>query len=272
MPDSDVAYEVSARGLRTRLMHQGGRSFDAEFDFLDHQLLLRTTDLQSHAVPLKPQTVADFYAQVMDALGALSLECLIVPSPNEVSPAIPFAEDTQHKSYDAAAAATWWQQLLSINEVFHDRRAGFAGKDSPVQLFWGSMDLSVVRYSGRLAPTHHGGGPPACPPWVMREAESRENASAGFWPGGSDEGTFYAYAYPAPEGYDGGKVSVGHCDTSLGEWVLPYADVRQSADPHQTLMTFLDETYGRAADLGKWDRKLLDIDRHRLDAEIYRQR
>lgn len=268
----NVAFEVSARGLRTRLMHQGGRTFDAEFDFVDHQLLLRTTDRQSRTVALTPRTVADFYDETMDALASLSLKGLIVPSPNEVAPAIPFAEDTEHKSYDAEAAATWWQQLLSINEVFYDWRAGFAGKDSPVQLFWGSMDLSVVRYSGRLAPPHHGGGPPACPPWVMKEAESRENASAGFWPGGSEEGTFYAYAYPAPEGYDGGEVSVGTFDTSLGEWVLPYADVRKSADPHQTLTTFLNETYGLAADLGKWDRHLLEVDRHRLDAEIYRRR
>jgi hypothetical protein len=149
-------------------------------------------------------------------------------------------------------------------------RAGFAGKDSPVQLFWGSMDLSCIRYSGRGAPSYKGTPPPSCPSWVMQEAESRENASAGFWPGGSAEGSFYAYAYPAPAGYGEGKVSVGHYDQTMGEFILPYQEVRTSDSPEKTLLTFLDETYCLAADLGKWERGLLDVDSHRLDAEIYR--
>jgi hypothetical protein len=268
----NVAYEVSARGLRTRLMHEGQHGFDAEFDFLDHQLVLRGTDGATRTVALEPRTVADFYAATMDALQSLHLECVIVPSPNEVSPAVPFAQDTEHKSYDAQAVTTYWQQLRAINRVFWLWRAGFAGKDSPVQLFWGSMDLSVVRYSGRMAPPHEGAGPPSCPPWVMAEAESRENASAGFWSGGSAEGSFYAYAYPAPDGYAEGTVSAGHYDTELGEWILPYEDARTSEHPDRTLLTFLDETYGLAADLGKWDRKVLDVNPHRLDAEIYRSR
>ncbi|OYN96880.1 hypothetical protein B0O41_3873 [Propionibacteriaceae bacterium ES.041] len=268
----NVTYTVSPRGLRTRLMHQGSQGFDAEFDFLDHQLVLRSTAGTSGTVELKPRTVADFYAAAMDALQALQLECVIVPSPNEVAPAVPFAEDTEHKSYDPDAVHTWWRQLLAANRVFEEWRAGFAGKDSPVQLFWGSMDLSCVRYSGRGAPRHEGAGPPACPPWVMAEAESRENASAGFWSGGSAEGSFYAYTYPVPKGYAEGKVSVGSYDESMGEWILPYAEVRQSEDPERTLLAFLNETYALAADLADWDRKLLEVDPHRLDAEIYRRR
>lgn len=107
----------------------------------------------------------------------------------------------------------------------------------------------------------------------MHEAESRENASAGFWAGGSAEGSYYAYAYPAPAGYNGGpasegRVTVGHVDQQLGEWILPYADGRTSADPERTLLTFLDETYALAADLGHWDRATLEIDPHRLDADL----
>lgn len=98
----------------------------------------------------------------------------------------------------------------------------------------------------------------------MAEAESRENAAAGFWAGGSDEGSFYAYAYPSPDGYSAGKLSAGHFDETLGEFILPYAQVRQSSDPRSMVLTFLDETYALAADLGKWDRSLLDIDPDRL--------
>lgn len=267
----NVSYLVSARGLRTRLMRQGGRDFDAEFDFIGHELVLRTADGASRSVPLRPQTVADFYGDTLAALSALSLDCVIVPSPNEVSPAVPFAEDISHKSYDGAAAQAWWRQLLAAERVFAQWRAGFAGKDSPVQLFWGSMDLSCVRYSGRGAPEHHG-APPHCPAWVMQEAESRENASAGFWPGGTGEGMFYAYAYPEPDGYRAGKLAAGRYDESFGEWILPYEDVRASGDPEATLLAFLDGTYRLAADLGHWDRALLDVDPHRLDAEIYRRR
>nr|WP_183322338.1 DUF5996 family protein [Flexivirga oryzae] len=268
----NVAYTISARGLRTRLMHLDDRGFEAEFDLLDHRLVLSTTDGAERSVALEPRTVADFYAETMEALNALHLDCIIVPRPNEVSPAVPFAEDTEHTSYDASAVSTYWRQLLAINRVFGRWRAGFAGKDSPVQLFWGSMDLSCVRYSGRAAPPHEGAPPPSCPPWVMAEAESRENASAGFWPGGSAEGTFYAYAYPAPAGYDSATLTAGEYDATLGEWVLPYEDVRTSDDPEQTLMTFLGETYALAADLGHWDRSLLDVDPHRLDSDIYRRR
>lgn len=268
----NVTFHVSARGLRTRLMHDGNRTFDAEFDFLDHVLVIRTADGEQQTVALKPRSVADFYAATMAALAALKLDCVIVASPNEVSPAIPFAEDTRDRDYEPQAVTTFWRQLVAVNRVLEQWRAGFAGKDSPVQLFWGSMDLSCIRYSGRVAPQWNGTPPPSCPEWVMREAESRENASAGFWAGGSSEGSFYAYAYPSPQGYDTGAVSVGGFDNDLGEWILPYDQVRTSADPAKTLLTFLDETYALAADLAHWDRSVLDVDPHRLDAQIRRGR
>ncbi len=267
----NITFELSARGLRTQLMHDGERAFDAEFDFVDHQLVFRVADDGKRAtVALEPKTVAQFWAEVQQAMAAVSIACTIVPTPNEISPATPFAEDTEHKSYDPTAAHTFWRQLLSAGRVFSAWRAGFAGKDSPVQLFWGSMDLSCVRYSGRAAPA----GPPAhvphLPAWVMAEAESRENASVGFWPGGSAEGSFYAYASPEPPGYRDAHLPVGEFDNTLGEWLLPYEKVRTSPDPDSTLLEFLNGTYGLAADLGKWDRPLLDVDPHRLDAHIYR--
>ncbi|QEO15058.1 hypothetical protein FLP10_12005 [Agromyces intestinalis] len=178
----NVAYEVSARGLRTRLMHALDRPFDAEFDFVDQVLVLRTGDGSTETIALRPRSVADFFAHVTQACARLGVPCTISARPNEVSPAIPFAEDTSDRAYDASAAHTFWQQLLRVERVFARWRAGFAGKASPVQLFWGSMDLSSTRFSGRLAPPPRV-APPNCPPWVMEEAESRENAAAGFWAG-----------------------------------------------------------------------------------------
>lgn len=267
----NVALVLSARGLRTRLMYDGDRPFDAEFDFIDHQLVLRTADNGKTAtVALEPKTVALFWAQVQEAMAEMGVGCAIVPSPNEVSPATPFAEDTEHHSYDATAARTFWDQLVCVGRVFSAWRAGFAGKDSPVQLFWGSMDLSCIRYSGRAAPPSPPSHVPNLPPWVMVEAESRENASAGFWPGGGTEGAFYAYAWPEPAGYREAKLKVGRYDDAAGEWLLTYDEVRTSANPDATLLEFLNGTYGAAADLGNWDRALLDVNPHRLDAHIYR--
>lgn len=264
----NVAYEVSARGLRTRIARGPNHDFDTEFDLLDHRLVIRDASGGHRTIALEPKTVAQFYSEVQDALGGLGVGCDIDPRPNEVDPAIPFAEDTEHKSYDADAVTLWWRQLLAADRVFSLWRAGFAGKDSPVQLFWGSMDLSCTRYSGRTAPPHTGGGPPSCPPWVMAEAESRENAAAGFWPGGSAEGSFYAYAYPTPDGYDKAAVSPGYIDDQLGEWILPYEEVRRSPDPDAALLAFLNSSYDAEADLATWDRALLDVNPHRLDNKL----
>lgn len=259
----NVTFFVSARGLRTRLMQTRDVCFDAEFDFVEHRLVFRTTGGAEQSIELAPKTVAEFYAQVEQALAALSIDCQIDPRPNEVSPAIPFAQNTTHKAYDPAAAETFWRQLLAMEPVFARWRAGFIGKASDVQLFWGSMDLSATRFSGRTAPPHQG-NPPNCPPFVMAEAESHENAAVGFWPGGSDEGTFYAYQYPQPEGYETADVGPGHFDHELGEWVLPYRTVRESTDPAATLLHFLEATYAHGAELADWDRHGLEVDPDRL--------
>lgn len=262
----NVSFYVSPRGLITGTMPYHGRAFDAEFDFIDHVLAFRVSDGRRAAVALRPRTVADFYADVVRTLAGLDIGAEILPRPNEVDPAIPFAQDTEHHSYDAAAAHEFWRQLVQADRVFQLWRAGFAGKSSPVHLFWGAMDLACTRFSGRPAPPHPGGAP-NCASWVMDEAYSRECASAGFWPGGGAEGAFYAYCYPAPDGYADRPAGPdgAHWDAALGEFVLPYEVVRRAPDPDGTLLHFLGATYTAAADLGKWDRKLLDVDPHRLD-------
>jgi Family of unknown function (DUF5996) len=265
----NTTFYVSPRGLVTGAMPYDGRAFDAEFDFIDHVLTLRTSDGRRDTVALRPRTVADFYGDVKGTLARLDIGAEILPGPNEVDPAIPFEEDTEHHSYDADAAHLFWEQLVQADRVFQLWRAGFAGKSSPVHVFWGAMDLACTRFSGRAAPPHPG-GVPNCPDWVNEEAYSRECASAGFWPGGGEEGAFYAYSYPTPDRYAEQPAGPegAQWDSSLGEFVLPYEAVRRTSDPDATLLQFLDATYAAAADLAQWDRKLLDVDPHRLDAFI----
>lgn len=254
-----VPLYVSARGLTTSLMGAGERGLDIEFDFVDHLLYLRSTDGRSRSVALEPRSVADFYTATMVALGDLGVRVEIYPLPVEVPVAVPFERDTAHRSYAPHAARRYWLALLQAHRVMSRFRAGFLGKASPVHYFWGAPDLAVSRYSGKRAPVHPG-GIPNCPDRVQVEAYSHEVSSCGFWPGGSAEGSFYSYAYPEPDGFSEWQVEPdgAYYDHGLGEFVLPYAAVRTSADPDAMLMAFFQSTYDGAAVLAGWNRAALE--------------
>lgn len=250
---------VTPRGLGTSSIPHRGGVFDLEFDFCEHNLGIRSSDGGSAAVPLTAQPVADFYARTLGALDELGIATQIQGAPNEVDPAIPFAQDHEHNTYDPDAAHLFWRQLLRADGVLREFRSDFLGKVSPVHFFWGAMDLACTRFSGRTAPPHPG-GIPNCADWVMTEAYSHELTSCGFWPGGGDEGAFYAYAYPTPQGYADHPVhpDAAYYSAELGEFLLPYEAVRTSADPGAELLRFLRSTYDAAADLGHWDRANLE--------------
>jgi hypothetical protein len=258
-----VTLYVSPRGLTTSAVPYGDGAFDVELDFVDHRLRLRTSDGGERRVPLAPMSVAQFYTATMDALAELGVRTRIHARPNEVEPAVPFAEDDRPRAYDPEAARLFWRQLLQASRVMSTVRSAFVGKVSPVHFFWGGMDLACTRFSGRPAPPHPGGAP-NCPAWVMREGYSHELASCGFWPAGGEEGAFYAYAYPEPPGYPQHPVrpDAAYYDPS-GEFLLPYEAVAAAADPDRVLTDFLTSTYAAAADLGDWDRAALEADPHR---------
>ncbi|MDQ1385935.1 MAG: hypothetical protein QOG65_3314 [Actinomycetota bacterium] len=253
-----VTLYVSARGLTTGLMH-APVGLEIEFDFIDHVLRLRTTEDQLRTVALEPRTVASFYEATMTALQELGVQVRILARPVEIPDAIPFAEDVRHSSYDSAAMHRCWLALLQMDRVMRVFRARFVGKASPVHFFWGGFDLATTRFSGRPAPPHPG-GVPNCADWVMEEAYSHEVSSCGFWPGGSEEGSFYSYAYPEPEGFRSWPVvpDSARYDAGLGEFVLPYRSVRTAADPDAVLLDFLQSTYEAAAERAGWDRVALE--------------
>ncbi|NKY58271.1 DUF5996 family protein [Nocardia flavorosea] len=253
-----VPLYVSARGLTTSAIPCEHGMFDIEFDFIDHQLHIRTSTGARHRINLEPKSVAAFYAEVTAALHALGIDIDILARPVEVDPAIPFAEDTTHATYDRDHAHDFWRQLLAADRVLNRFRASFVGKASPVHFFWGAMDLAYTRFSGRPAPPHPGGAP-NCADWVMVEGYSHELASTGFWPGGSAEGSFYAYAYPEPDGYAETPIrpEAGYYDPDVHEFLLPYEVVRTADDPDTTVLEFLRSTYEAAADPG-WDRENLE--------------
>lgn len=252
---------VTSRGLTTSPIPHGDREFQIDLDFIDHRLSVSANDGRIGGFALEPQTVANFYQRLMDELSRLDLGVRIVARPNEIADAIPFAEDNLHKDYDADAVHRFWQILVQTERVMLQFRARFIGKCSPIHLFWGAMDLAVTRFSGRIAPPHPG-GIPNLPDRVTREAYSHEVSSCGFWAGTPpiDYPAFYAYAYPAPAGFAEARVRPegAFYSNEFGEFVLPYARVRESSAPDETLLEFLQSTYEAAADLAQWDRAALE--------------
>ncbi len=255
-----VPLYVSARGLTTSLMPDGERGLEMQFDFIDHRLDLWTTDGQNSAVILEPRSVADFYAATLAALADVGVSVRMLARPVEIVRAVPFPDDTEPRPYDRAAAQRFWLALVQASRVMGIFRARYLGKVSPVHFFWGAADLAVSRFSGRTAPKHPG-GVPNCADWVQELAYSHEVSSCGFWPGGTEEGSFYAYAYPAPDGFSEWPVepSSAYFDRQLGEFILPYAEVRRAADPDAMLLSFFQSTYEAAAELAGWDREALEV-------------
>jgi hypothetical protein len=252
----NVPLYVTAHGLGTSAMVCGDDVLDIEFDFLAHVLHLRLGSGKEHALPLRAQTVADFYSEYLKCLAALGVSVEIWPMPVEVANPIRFDLDTEHKAYDPEYAHRFWQVLVQAEKVFRAWGTGFLGKVSPVHFFWGSFDLAVTRFSGRPAPPR----PEADK--IQREAYSHEVISAGFWPGNGGYGAaaFYCYAAPVPEGLAEVKVrpEAAGWDKALGEFIFKYDALLKEPSPEKALMEFLESVYGAAADVAKWDRAALE--------------
>ena len=262
-----VTLYVTATGLTTSAIAHGERTFQIDFDFVKHLLVIATSDGGAGGFELVPRSVATFYARLMQELANLKLAVRIHPRPNEVPDSIPFAADEVHCAYDREYANRFWRIMVQASRVFTVFRAGFVGKCSPVHFFWGAPDLAVTRFSGRSAPQHPG-GIVNLPDWVTRDAYSHEVSSCGFWPGGGPipYAAFYSYAYPEPAGFSNAPVrpDAAFYSADFGEFVLPYDAVRQSRDPDATLLDFLQTTYEAAANLAGWDRASLEAGRDPL--------
>jgi hypothetical protein len=256
-----VTLYVTPRGLTTSPIPDGTRTFQIDFDFVDHALRISTSDGGERQFALPGLSVAGFYEATITTLAELGIAVTIDEMPNELPEPTRFSLDTAHASYDPDAVGRFLQILVNCDRVFKQFRTGFLGKASPVHFFWGSFDLAVTRFSGRRAPQHPG-GVPNLPDAVAHEAYSHEVSSAGFWPGSGavDYPAFYSYAYPDPPGFRAAKVrpAAAFFSEALGEFILPYDAVRTADDPDEALLDFLQSTYETAAITAKWDRDALE--------------
>jgi len=250
----NVTLYVSARGLTTSPMPYEDRIFEIEFDFIDHKLRIDCSDGALTTLDLRPQTVADFYQELMNALQGLGINIKIWPMPVEIPNPIRFDQDQTHKSYDADYMNRFWRALVNIDDVFKEFRTRFIGKVSPVHFWWGGFDHAVTRFSGRTAPPRTDGK-------MNQEAYSHEVISHGFWPGGNGvEAAFYSYTAPEPPGYSEASVTpaAAFYSPEMKLILLPYDVVRQSPSPEDTLLEFMQSTYEVGANLAKWDRQALE--------------
>lgn len=252
----NVTLYVTPRGLSTSPIPFRGETFEVQFDFVAHELLLRTSEGKQKSVPLFPRTVADFYREYMACLRALGIEVSIHCVPDEFDDKTPFDQDEHHASYDAKHVESFRRILINADQVFKEFRARFTGKCSPVHLFWGSFDLAVSRFSGRPAAL------PKEADAMTREAYSHEVISCGFWPGDRrfKHAAFYSYTMPAPSGLNQERATPGaaYWDTQLGEFILKYDDVRMAESPDQAILDFCQSTYEAGAKLAHWDRDTLE--------------
>jgi hypothetical protein len=244
---------VTARGLTTSPIPYQAGSFEIQFDFVSHELVILTSAGARHALPLRAEAVAAFYQRVMEALRALGIEVSLNTKPQEVPDPVPFEQDYKHSSYDREYVERFFRILVSSERALEEFRCGWVGKSSPVQLFWGAMDLSCVRFSGR----------PAMPPRKGRiTGNTHEEVAVGFWPGaGLGEPAYYAYAAPSPAGLEGETIrpAAAGWNKQMGEFILRYEDVRTSMDPAGALREFFDSVYEATARRGNWDRAALEL-------------
>ena len=256
-----VTLYLTARGLTTSPIPHGTRLFEIDFDFIDHKLLIKTSDGALREMSLAPQSVAQFYQTLMSILQELDLAVSINTTPNELPNPIPFERDEIHRSYDREYANRFWRVLLQADRVFKEFRSRFCGKCSPAHFFWGSFDSAVTRFSGHPAPPHPG-GVPHLPDAITREAYSQEVSSLGFWPGNEamPQAIFYSYAYPEPKGFSEAKVKpeAASYNPQVKEFILPYDVVRAAESPDEMLLAFAQSTYDAASTLGNWDRAALE--------------
>jgi len=250
-----------AEGLAMPPVAADDERFELIIDLCAHAIVLRTSKGARDVLPLQPTTIAELHRDLIAMLDRHGLPSKFNGCPNEIADAVPFAEDHAPRPYDRDSAERLRNAMARIVPIFERFRAGFLGKASPVHFFWGSFDLAVTRFSGRPAPPHPG-GVPGLPDRITREAYSHEESSAGFWPGGvtAAEPIFYSYAYPEPDGFRVATVApaAARFDAVLGEFVLPYEEVRRSAIPETELMAFLQSSYDAAADLADWNRPALE--------------
>ncbi|MCG8917533.1 DUF5996 family protein [Actinokineospora sp. PR83] len=250
----NVPFHLTGRGITTRPMGLDP-TFAVDFDFVEHTLAVNAIDGRSASLQLGGHSVATFHAEVLKALGAVGVDPAGIADarPFDLPDADrPFAEDTEHATYDPAAVTRYWQVLSQVNVVLEEFAGRFSGKTSPVHHFWHTFDLALTRFSDTVV--DH----PTTTDPVTREAYSREVVSFGFWFGDPTfpDPAFYSYTAPEPAGTTDHPLPAGATWVDRGGShlaVLPYDAVRGAGDRRAAVLDFYEAAYRAGATGAGWD-------------------
>jgi Family of unknown function (DUF5996) len=131
----NVPLYVTPRGLTTSSIPYDDRLFQIDFDFIDHRLVIETTDGSTRTISLQPCSVAEFYQEIMAALESIKMPVTIWTTPVEVPDRTPFEEDQKHAAYDPEYVQRCWRILVQSSRILTKFRSRFTGKVSPVHFF-----------------------------------------------------------------------------------------------------------------------------------------
>jgi Family of unknown function (DUF5996) len=133
----NVPLYVTPRGLTTSSIPYDDRLFQIDFDFIDHRLVIETTDGSTRTISLQPCSVAEFYQEIMAALESIKMPVTIWTTPVEVPDRTPFEEDQKHAAYDPEYVQRCWRILVQSSRILTKFRSGFTGESST--FFLGSV-------------------------------------------------------------------------------------------------------------------------------------
>jgi hypothetical protein len=248
-----AALRLTARGWETLALPapNGSGALVAALDLRTHEAVVEHSGGRGERIALTPdRPVGEVTREILDAVAALAGTVDFNPTPQEVSWSVRLDEDEQHASYETGQVETYFAAATQAATVLAAFRAPYRGRSTPVNAWWGSFDLAVSLFSGL----------PADPPsddFIMRNAMDAQEVAVGWWPGDERYGkaAFYAYAHPAPEGFDRLSLSpaAARWDGALGEYILDWDDVRAAADPHALAVEFARSAFQHACEACSWD-------------------
>src|SRR5216683_2301469 len=233
-----AALRFTARGWETNPLPapDGSGALAVALDLRTHEAVAEHSDGRTERVALTPdRPVREVTRDVLAAVRGLAGPVEINPRPQEVPWTTPLDQDDEHATYDPAHVTAYFAAATRAALVLSALRAPYRGRSTPVNAWWGSFDLAVSLFSG--LPVE-----PSSDEFIMRNAGDAQQIEVGWWPGDGryPRAAFFAYAYPAPEGFAAATLSpaAARWDAGLGEYVLDWDDVRASPDPHRAALDF----------------------------------
>jgi hypothetical protein len=248
-----AALRLTARGWETLALPapDGSGAVVVALDLRAHEAVVEHSDGREERVPLGPdRAVGEVTGAVLAAVRRLAGPVEIDPTPQETPWTTPLDADDEHATYDPAQVATYFAGATRAALALAAFRAPYRGRSTPLNAWWGSFDLAVNLFSGE----------PADPPaddFIMRNAMDAEEVAVGWWPGDGRyaKPAFYAYAHPAPPGFDAATLSppAARWDAPMGLYVLDWDHARATGDPHAAVLAFARSAFLHACAVCGWD-------------------